>query len=412
MRISKPAIDLAEALVALLVALQLVAPTEAFFHFDEPDAEYGTDSSKIVQLVDDALPVPVGRELIRDVIAANKWTRGNEKKTSLKDDKGTTNWVDKGSGGFDSPRNFPELAISYLYEYAFPGEHKPSIAGAEWWVQLVDPKEDIGFHYDKDEGVASEERWMKMPTMSSVLYLTDTGAPTFVINRTVNSGGNTEKPIIPTNGYMSYPKRNRYLMFAGDLAHGVVGTLSFGAGSNSSRGSKSPAAGKRLTFLVNWWDKKPIAPYCVSLNDAEAKQIVGGRRRTQKALEMWANGAAEGMRHGSQEAVEGNLVPTGTEIRPNLLQVGGGDPVAGRVWASDELQMKEVEQQLTRHFFDFPRLELLQPNQAFSVRWAPGHFFGNVQELDLSNQFLKIHWDSSKRPQVVAFVSQADLAGR
>eukprot|EP01052_Picozoa_sp_SAG31_P073910 SAG31_NODE_32972_length_349_cov_1.064000_1_plen_53_part_10 len=42
-------------------------------------------------------------------------------------------------------------------------------------VQIRDSRENIGFHYDKDEGVASEEQWMKMPTMSSVLYLSDNG---------------------------------------------------------------------------------------------------------------------------------------------------------------------------------------------------------------------------------------------
>eukprot|EP01051_Picozoa_sp_SAG22_P025595 SAG22_NODE_7663_length_719_cov_0.922581_2_plen_43_part_00 len=40
---------------------------------------------------------------------------------------------------------------------------------------MRDSRENIGFHYDKDEGVASEEQYMKMPAMSSVLYLSDNG---------------------------------------------------------------------------------------------------------------------------------------------------------------------------------------------------------------------------------------------
>jgi hypothetical protein len=37
--------------------------------------------------------------------------------------------------------------------------------------------------------------------------------------------------------------------------------------------------------------------------------------------------------------------------------------------------------QTIRYFFDFPKLELLETNKFFSVRWAPGHSFGNVEEL-------------------------------
>jgi hypothetical protein len=58
---------------------------------------------------------------------------------------------------------------------------------------------------------------MKMPTMSSVFYLTDAGAPTLVLNKTTNRGGNKQTPIIPHKGYFSYPKKNRYFMFKGDL---------------------------------------------------------------------------------------------------------------------------------------------------------------------------------------------------
>ena len=124
----------------------------------------------------------------------------------------------------DNPRSHTEIAISYLHNLAFPagspwtgggpdGKERTKLAGAEWWVQMRNTKENIGFHYDKDEGVASEEQWMKMPTMSSVFYLTDAGAPTLVLNKTTNRGGNRQTPIVPDKGYFSYPKKNRYFMF-------------------------------------------------------------------------------------------------------------------------------------------------------------------------------------------------------
>ena len=37
---------------------------------------------------------------------------------------------------------------------------------------------DVNFHYDKDEGQASDEMIMRFPVLSTVLYLRDYGAPT------------------------------------------------------------------------------------------------------------------------------------------------------------------------------------------------------------------------------------------
>merc|ERR1712166_187317 len=112
--------------------------------------------------------------------------------------------------------------------------------GGEWWVQLRKTNENIGFHVDKDEGVASEEQWMKMPALSTVTYLTDEGGPTLV-----------------------FPKKNRHILFRGNLQHGVVGEF----------GEKGVDI-KRVTFLVNWWDKKPMSPYCMSIDDATAENDI------------------------------------------------------------------------------------------------------------------------------------------
>jgi hypothetical protein len=37
------------------------------------------------------------------------------------------------------------------------------VLGGEWWVQRRDEKEDIGFHHDKDEALASTQATMKFP---------------------------------------------------------------------------------------------------------------------------------------------------------------------------------------------------------------------------------------------------------
>jgi hypothetical protein len=53
-----------------------------------------------VHVIENVLPVPIGRELIRDAMASHKW-ESSKRDPSLKDNKATTNWMDKKDGGFD-----------------------------------------------------------------------------------------------------------------------------------------------------------------------------------------------------------------------------------------------------------------------------------------------------------------------
>ena len=41
------------------------------------------------------------------------------------------------------------------------------VLGGEWWVQRRDEKEDIGFHHDKDEALASNQATMKFPEVGT-----------------------------------------------------------------------------------------------------------------------------------------------------------------------------------------------------------------------------------------------------
>jgi len=115
---------------------------------------------------------------------------------------------------FDQPRLFIEYAIQQLYPIALQAEKdmlnssSSQIVGAEWWIQLKDEKSGIGFHYDKDEGMASDQMKMRFysvllfqhisycsfnlalyiyhfshPLFSTVTYLKDFGAPTMILNQ-------------------------------------------------------------------------------------------------------------------------------------------------------------------------------------------------------------------------------------
>jgi hypothetical protein len=67
-----------------------------------------------------------------------------------------------------------------------------NIVGAEYWVQIRRGDADGGFHYDKDESAASNKQRMIFPSMSTITYLTDGGAPTLILNQTTNQFGNDE----------------------------------------------------------------------------------------------------------------------------------------------------------------------------------------------------------------------------
>ena len=94
----------------------------------------------------------------------------------------------------DTPLSPIEAAIHQLFELGFGREPQRTrddatfIAGAEWWVQQQRPRESIGYHYDKDEALASAEMTMRFPEVSTVTYLRERGGPTMVLNQTTPDG--------------------------------------------------------------------------------------------------------------------------------------------------------------------------------------------------------------------------------
>jgi hypothetical protein len=170
------------------------------------------------------------------------------------------------------PRFALERAIELLVKLDYPtAAEREQIYGAEWWVQRRSSTENIGFHYDKDEAAASMDSLLKCPTEGTITYMTDNGAPTVILNRTTPQG-NDPDPWLVTWAALSYSKRNRHVLFRGNLAHGVAGSL-------------SQSKDERITFLVNYWQYKPIEPNCVHVDNALMKNLgLGGMGK--KTVEM------------------------------------------------------------------------------------------------------------------------------
>ena len=164
---------------------------------------------------------------------------------NLKQHKKQTFWLHKDQ----KPRTAIEVAIKRLSKFANLGD---TYLGAEWWTQQVDggPGGKLGFHVDKDEGIASNQQYLVHSEYSSVFYLTDTGGGTLVLDQW-SPNGNGYTPAIPEHAELIFPARNKYLLFKGELLHGVIP-------GEDTHGTS------RQTFLINFWPRKPDAPNCLA----------------------------------------------------------------------------------------------------------------------------------------------------
>ena len=157
----------------------------------------------------------------------------------LKDNKYITFWL----GKEDEPKSLIEYIARNISFQDFPNGFPDNYVGLEWWVQVRNTKEGIVFHYDKDEGTCSQKDIYIYPLKSTITYLTDVGGPTGIFNDESYN-----------NGYLSFPKVNKHVVFDGHLFHGVIGSLGKMVPNDDQ---------KRITFLINYWHQKPIEPNCV-----------------------------------------------------------------------------------------------------------------------------------------------------
>ena len=169
---------------------------------------------------------------------------------SLPDHKRATFWFDMN----DTPRFALEEIVQQICKLDFPNESykKHGIIGREWRSQVRQPNEDIVFHFDKDEGRATKDKIFKFPYIGTVTYLTECGGPTMVFDHRTTERNNSYSPKKPKDGFISMPAIGKHIKFDGELFHGVMGAMNSVTKENT-----------RITFLINYWQYKPIEPNCV-----------------------------------------------------------------------------------------------------------------------------------------------------
>lgn len=169
-------------------------------------------SNQFLMGFDDAIPNNAVEELLKEIGMINDWR--SIKNDDLLHGKGRTFWLP--AQNMKEPRFWIEWAVAHLQKYACAKMELTScadeLAGAEWWFQTKPSDIGIGFHYDKDEALASIHGRMRHPLLSTVTYLTNSGGPTLVFDM-ITPDGNSNIPPIPENGFVSFPKSGRHIVF-------------------------------------------------------------------------------------------------------------------------------------------------------------------------------------------------------
>lgn len=111
-------------------------------------------------------------------------------------------------------------------------------------------------HFDTDESLLGREKKVTHPIVSSVLYLsgakgntneTAKAGATIVFNQTPDSKA------ISTKAWVSHPKDNSFMIFPGNLLHGVLPCT--GPREPKTTAEYARPENNRLTFMVGFWTR-------------------------------------------------------------------------------------------------------------------------------------------------------------
>lgn len=202
-----------------------------------------------INLFEEALPAALFRRLGRAVRAVG---------TERIEDMGTYNttfWIPVGV----KPTNVVEESVNLLFTMVQPGLE---CIGMEWWLGRLKRGESLPFHTDRDRSLRKETGQIVHPLWSSILYLNRyPSSPTIVLDQVLSPDGNSWIPPKAESARTLDAVPNHYVLFRGDLRHGVVAQSNGQQESGRAREVRDTDE-LRLTLLVNYWDRRPAPPNC------------------------------------------------------------------------------------------------------------------------------------------------------
>jgi len=144
---------------------------------------------------------------------------------------------------------------SIIDELALHVKPDDSIIGVEWWFSVMHinktPQWLLPCHFDRADISERDPAKILHPAISSVLFLNSVPYGELVVTDQPMRDPKTGKDRQPQNMHFVLPDVNRYVMFPGDLYHGVIGRMWRDELPDSLR----------VSMAVNWWTEKPSAEY-------------------------------------------------------------------------------------------------------------------------------------------------------
>lgn len=129
------------------------------------------------------------------------------------------------------------------------------VVGVEWWLSRMRATDvRVDFHQDRDEKLALAGGPIRHPRWSSVLFLNAVpGGELAVTEEPVNEENPARAPD-RLDLVLVAPRPNRFVVFRGDLTHGVLD-----ARSELPTRRLPGRAPLRLAVIFNWWRARPTA---------------------------------------------------------------------------------------------------------------------------------------------------------
>jgi hypothetical protein len=156
-------------------------------------------------------------------------------------------------GAGTQPRCLLEsTALSIFKYYTKSLSFDASKSGAEWWTQVIDSRDEIGVHWDRDYGLEGECGLHAYPLKGTVSYFSAAGAPTLVMVNGIGSDTSSQDITgeVPGPYVLSFPRVGKHVAFDGRALHGAPVDMIHGE-NDSAEGMEGRTT--RVTFLVNIW---------------------------------------------------------------------------------------------------------------------------------------------------------------
>jgi hypothetical protein len=213
-----------------------------------------------ISLFKDVLPAPLFRRLVRAVRKV-----GTER---LEDSYKTNFWFASDA----KPGNVVEEVIARLFRLVRPG---PRCIGVEWWLGRLPYGKSLPMHFDRDLTLERQTGQVVNPLWASILYLNRfPSSPTVVLDQVLSPDQQSLAPPRAKYGRTIPPVPNQYVVYRGNLYHGVIAN---GAGHKPpARSRRTRPPEMRLTLLVNFWDRRPLPPICRDYDGTVYKALRDG----------------------------------------------------------------------------------------------------------------------------------------